>query len=376
MAPFLRQFHWLRHLLQKKLNVRSVSLTVVELCKSGERSIIAALEPMKKPTATQTQSNITLQSPRPDILSILLAIERSYPSLLQCLKRVLTDEEGKASTGLITYQMILLFEAILNGLHRHSTIAAKEDVAQAKQSKKPKSRVKTNTVRAKPASASAETAGGNIPGQIARLLEAMILSLDQSILEQCSLLEGYLFVLLERVGKILCLFVLGDLQSSPQLQIDPSHLPLPSGLAKTSDDEVTRKAAEGEARCLIGVLEKALAFVDQNRERMIAISRNNASPTCYLFDAAQSNTDGENPSTNRIRSIAGNARERLQNTLLKAVFGDEDPAFDYSLPAPKLSAPIFDPDNQGIAPPGIKDTSEWFTQEVWRLLGWDILARV
>ncbi|EMC98451.1 hypothetical protein BAUCODRAFT_32491 [Baudoinia panamericana UAMH 10762] len=69
-------------------------------------------------------------------------------------------------------------------------------------------------------------------------------------------------------------------------------------------------------------------------------------------------------------SLAVHAREKLQRTLLKCTFGDrQDDALmdclkmpgmpEKALPMPKV---------------GEVDVREWFTEEVWRLVGWDVLS--
>lgn len=357
--------------MQKKLNVKSLSLTAVELCKTGGKVITSVLEPNKKPSSTRTTQKTATRPAEPDVISTLRVIERSYPSLLHCLKKLSTAGEGNAGAGLVLHHIILLFKSVLNGLHLHSTATAKEAIARARPPKA-KGRTKTNKTKTTQVSASADHVGDdNIARQITHLLEAMVLSLDPSIQEQCNLLEGFLFLTLDRVGKMLCLFVLGDLQSSCQLRLDPVELPLPGGLTQTQNDEITKKGAECEARHLVVILEKALAFTDQNKERMAAISTNKAS-TCNLFKTIEQDTVGDKSATHVVPSITERVRTKLQNTLLRAVFGDQDPSFKDSLPAPEIPESIPGPVEQDTK---TDDTPEWFTREVWRLLGWEILSR-
>jgi hypothetical protein len=68
--------------------------------------------------------------------------------------------------------------------------------------------------------------------------------------------------------------------------------------------------------------------------------------------------------------LLSSVKTKLQNTLLKAVFGQDDPLFSDSLVQPVKPAEDRCPHSQTLDKP----VSEWFTQEVWRLLGWEILA--
>lgn len=67
------------------------------------------------------------------------------------------------------------------------------------------------------------------------------------------------------------------------------------------------------------------------------------------------------------------ARIRLQNTLIKAVFGEQAS----SSFGPALEPPDFPPDDEIMteiaAHAGAADIRDWFKSEVWRLIGWDVL---
>jgi len=86
---------------------------------------------------------------------------------------------------------------------------------------------------------------------------------------------------------------------------------------------------------------------------------------------SSSSKDGSNSSFSN--AFAKQVKEKLQNTLLKGVFGGDDETFRDCLQLPPV------PENgTGETPPSQVDpaelTPEWFTGEVWRILGWDILA--
>lgn len=65
--------------------------------------------------------------------------------------------------------------------------------------------------------------------------------------------------------------------------------------------------------------------------------------------------------------------EKLQNTLLKGIFGGDDEMFRDSL---QLS-PVLENGARETPPSQVdpaEPTPERFTDEMWRILGWDILA--
>jgi hypothetical protein len=67
-------------------------------------------------------------------------------------------------------------------------------------------------------------------------------------------------------------------------------------------------------------------------------------------------------------------KKKLQNTLLSAVFGG-DPMFKGSLKGPELpgEAELEKLRTHESIPE--KTVPDWFVQEVWALLGWDILMK-
>ena len=72
--------------------------------------------------------------------------------------------------------------------------------------------------------------------------------------------------------------------------------------------------------------------------------------------------------------LSAQAKDRLQRTLIHCMFGD-DGAGEHDEFADVLRMPA----RLGSVPnmPKVedKDVGEWFTGEVWRLVGWDLLGK-
>jgi hypothetical protein len=82
-----------------------------------------------------------------------------------------------------------------------------------------------------------------------------------------------------------------------------------------------------------------------------------------------SSKDGSGGSSNAFAKQV----EKLQNTLLKGIFGGDDEMFRDSL---QLS-PVLENGARETPPSQVdpaETTPERFTDEMWRILGWDILA--
>jgi hypothetical protein len=72
--------------------------------------------------------------------------------------------------------------------------------------------------------------------------------------------------------------------------------------------------------------------------------------------------------------LATKAKESLQRTLVRCMFGTRDADNDNLLgDCLKLPPATFKP----VPAPKVKsaDVGQWFQEEVWRLLGWEILSR-
>jgi hypothetical protein len=73
-------------------------------------------------------------------------------------------------------------------------------------------------------------------------------------------------------------------------------------------------------------------------------------------------------------SCAGAVMDKMQNSLLRALFGDQDQAFMNSLGRPADVESIDEVEGQ-MAEINKNITSEWFIGEVWDNVGWDVLTR-
>ena len=175
----------------------------------------------------------------------------------------------------------------------------------------------------------------------------MLTSIDPSKKSHSEILEGCLCAFLNHLGSSLSVVVFSsDAQPTEQQGIFPGVLP-PQGLQDMSelDPETAVRAVQLEAPYLISILEKVMSFVNGHQ----AITSSHSA------------------------SLLSLSKEKLQNTLLRGVFGDDDEKFRNA-----LQRQVAQSENGVEADlrirPDQAETPEWFTGEVWRILGWDILA--
>ena len=318
----------------------------VNLCKVVESEVASAIQVTQ--AAGRPKTSAMLQMEKPNFTATMHGAVAAFGLLIQALGK-LSGPADRQDVGHVTYHLVCLYGAAMKTLHQRCKAKAETDTANKTAAKPPRQKRTTKSTKSRTGhqtDAPVES-GDEMAIQITHLLGTMALSLNVFYTEHQDLLEGFLHILLSRVGKLLCLFVFQDLRLRPDLYADPAKLPEPEGLEEADLGETALLAAQLEAIHLIWLLERIMALL-------------NADP-CISTEKDDGRT--------RFVSIT---RKRLQSTLLLAVYGP-DRAFKDPLQHPAQS----ELDSlQAFAQVSDRPVSDWFTQEVWRLLGWEMLAEV
>ena len=307
-------------------------------------------EPSQK-SSTQTQSPTASSN----LESTALVIRRSYASILQGLDELCSRSDRTSEVGGVVYEVIVLFETILAKM---STLANEV----AKEAEESNSKAKTGKAKSRaPKQAHTPSQGHHATCQsLAQLMAIMLTTLDPSKESQSQILEGCLCAFLDHLGSSLSLAVFVDDQLSEQREMFTGILP-PQGLQdiSTFDSETATRAVQLEAPYLIYILENVMTFVDGHQALM-------SSRSASLFSLSKNSWTSSNVFAKQIK-------EKLQNTLLKGVFGSGEKTFRNSLQRPAGPDTSVDEDLPARPDPAVQ-TPDWFTGEVWRILGWNILA--
>ncbi|PWY67169.1 hypothetical protein BO70DRAFT_418840 [Aspergillus heteromorphus CBS 117.55] len=341
-APFMRQFYTLQKVLQKRPNHASIVKAAVELCSTATRNVLGAIE--------EPASKATLQLKKPDVLATLHSTASAYELLIRALNKLSATEKAMRDAGRIIYQIVRLYEAILEALSRYCLLKTSHTpLGTTVGARTARRRQRARTQRSKTACMQKDP-DDETATEMSALLSKMALSLDKSSIHEQSVLEGFLFVLLSRVGKLLCLFTFQDLRLRPDLRVDPSKLPLPEGLKEMDVDDKSLHAAAIEAKHLVWPLERIVAALD-----------------------APSASPSDSGIVSRSTPFVAKVKDKLQGTLLQSVFGPD------STWATTLQRPV-QPEERDLerlrACTQIPEQSvpDWFVQEVWRLFGWELVA--
>lgn len=292
-----------------------------------------------------------------DVESTAVAVQRTIPTVVQGLDRLCANPDTSSHFGSAVYDVVVLFEAVLSQLSSIALQNAREStniVGKRVGPTKPKSR----TVK-KTAAVAVTNHHGACQG-LAKLAACVMLSLDPLNNGHNQILEGCLCALLDHLGSSLSTAVFTDEQPVEQQSTFTGVVP-PQGLQDLSDIDprTAVQAVQMEAPYLVYILDKVMTFINVHQGVMTTEST-------PLFSLQKTTKTSRG-------AFAQKIKEKLQNTLLKGVFGDDDETFRDSLRRPPEAAN--DAVDEFSAQVGVcEGTPKWLTSELWRILGWDILT--
>lgn len=347
-TSLMRQIYNMQRALQRRQNGKDLANNAVILCKEAEHSVLDIIQREVRSQFLHIDTEISMMV-KPNTSTVLQAVELAFNLAYRALHKICnTSTRDKSDQGKsqITYYIVCLFESITIALTQYCTAMSKSQIeieksSQIRKSTKIQAKRPKADKRARKATRGDDSAikEEGIVQELTDLLCNMAMLLDPVKEEDRKVMEGFLFVVLDRVGKMLALYVFNDTQ--PPYENCPT-LKLPNGLESMRQEDLSMNIGQCEAGYLIKLLK--VFFADER------------SSTTQM-------------SVTRTQFISG-MRNKLQKTLLQAVFGIDEPLFQEGLKRPATPPPQ-DCDSE------MHDKiafSEWFTQELWMLVGWDMLA--
>ena len=368
----MRHLHTLHRLTaQKKPNSRDLASVLVQLTaviiealsvpeirhllKSGD-----AAKPTASVTRDQLKNATQIQSKvLDDYKSLLQVLFRTFLYLLKGLDKLTNDAEGAILQGQVVYNIIKLFREALDLI---ATSDSLDNASKAVNKGRGGAKRTVHTARTVPYPRDFRMPTSRFLVTMAASLNTTKAALSQTAHQH--IFEGFMHILLEKVGQGFQLFVFEDGKGENLGGTTP-------GIGCSGGDigyEKEMAMLEASAPYLIWILERAIILLNRSMERMRA-------PTDERLEGGGAqmilpSKDGRLPTHDK-SNLAGWAKTKLQNTLLKAVFGGDDKVFADSLNEPV--DPELDLDSE-IAVTTEADMANWFKQEVWRLVGWDRLG--
>ena len=272
---------------------------------------------------------------------------RTLPVLLAGLDKLGKTVEGLKQQGQVVYNFVRLFRELLERINVVSVMQA---------TKRPLSRKKPNKIQAQSEHRTSESPSSPEDAimELCRLIIRMAACLDTTKAAHNAISEGFLHFLFNQIGSLLKIFVFGN-SGNDILDEELQGQPRPT-LGSNRELKQGLSSIEPAAPYLIWILERAMIL--RTRQQGLAVGGDSCIVAIKLIKQTNKNNQ------------LGTSRLQLQHTLLKSLFGEHTKDFENA-----LRQPIY-PDlaiNDGVRICKEGEVADWYKQEVWRLIGWDIL---
>ncbi|KAF1349343.1 hypothetical protein EJ07DRAFT_169408 [Lizonia empirigonia] len=280
---------------------------------------------------------------------------RGFMSVLVGLGRMADHSDSQRLSNLVVCELADMFKTVLVAIESVAHKTAQQRPLQGAESKRAKDM------------ANAKTMKESVPARaLAHLLIGLLGFLDKTNPLHQQLFDGFVYLLLERVGRRLFYCTFGR-HRSHTVEGDVEPIPEPKSLEEITKRDTEALGTHLEVKALILVLERAMGLAPNHMNAQIASvnrNQNRVGRTLSLKNL---------PSASRAR-LSPVAKDRLQRTLVTCMYGNkvDDEFLDVlTKPIPSMRLGSL----QNVARVEDKDVEEWYKKEVWRLVGWDVLAK-
>lgn len=302
----------------------------------------------------RTVESIPLHQDKSDFALALKVCARAFLSVLVGVNKIAGSAQDSRLPSLVVCELVELFNTALNAIEVSAHHTAHIISSEPPQPKKKKVKPLVDTVRE---SASARA--------MAHFLISLLGHLDKADSTHQKIFDGFAYILFERVGKQLYYCTFGR-HRSEDMERNIAQLTKPQAVADNAKQDTNSLAVRLEVKALILILERAmgLAPYHMNPQTAKLTKANRLGRTLSLKTL---------PAASRAR-LSPIAKERLQRTLISCMYGEtaHDEFLDIltkPIPAVRLGA------LPNVAKVEDNDVEEWYKKEVWRLVGWDVLAK-
>ncbi|KAH9829204.1 mitochondrial large ribosomal subunit YmL35 [Teratosphaeria destructans] len=350
----------MRHLFQVHLALKSHSRAEPDILAHHLVEAASSLPQVVRATVDQLPKRFLTST---DLLKTnLTAAARVVVTLMVGFNRLNSVAGGAEVQGQVIYAFVQMFGSFLNNI---------ELVAEAEAGKPPPTDFErcAKTLKGKP-KAPPKNAGNmnDTPtlNSITVFITSILDQLDPKIEVHSSLFEGFAYKALQKIGARLYISVFGRPRGR-SIDAEIAATRLEDDIEDTTDvgpetikQQVDSKKARLEAPYLIHLLT-----------RIMTAAPSHLNPHGFERFSKPKKVSKKDPKGALVLA----AKESLQNTLVNCVFGmegvGEDGDLKQCLRLPSAMSA------KKVEMPKVKeaDSEEWFTQEVWRLIGWDVLGR-
>jgi hypothetical protein len=312
-----------------------------------------------------------------DLPTKMTAAGRVVAGILAGSQKLLRMPGGEALIGKVTYALVQMYGKLLTGFETISRAETSADTPteQTTDGKPPSAKPK---LKAKGGAHRVNIRDVPAMNALASLLSGIMRQLDAKQDSHRDIFEGFVYSILSKLGNRVYTVNFSQPRAASIAEEIEAKLnsddPDPESNNATKDHISTRQA-HLEAPYLLHLLKQSLALTPSF---LSSLSPTNPKET------STTNPNSNKPSKPKPKpgsitktSLSLAAKQRLQSTLVNAIFGPEGIDEDSDLFLNGLQLPPAEACGGTVSVPRVKEVEvgEWFQGEVWRLLGWEVLGR-
>jgi hypothetical protein len=299
----------------------------------------------------------SLDADRSDFSHALTISARAFMSVLVGITKMTDTSSDERLSSLVVCELAATFKAALLAIEAAAHYTADAASAIPPPSTKGKGKATISVPKE------------SIPARsLAHFLIGLLGLLEKTNIIHQKVFDGFAFLLLEQVGKRLYYCTFGRHRSS---NIEDELTPLPES---SNPDDRSKQDCEAlgtrlELKALILILERAMGLAPHHMNP--ATSKATKSPDSNRLRRTLSMKTLPAAPKGRLSPLA---KDRLQRTLVACMYGNkQDDEFLDVLTKPVPAMRVGNLSN--VAKIDDNDVEQWYKEEVWRLVGWDIMAR-
>ena len=307
-----------------------------------------------------------------DLPTTMTAAGRVVAGILAGTQKLIRMSGGEALVGKVTYALVQMYGKLLTGFGTISkaettTDAPTEQTADGKTlsaKQKPKAKGGAHRVNIR-----------DVPAMnaLAILLAGIMRQLDAKQDSHRDLFEGFVYSIFSKLGNRI--YTVNFSQPRAASIAEEIEATLSADNQESETNPPTHNAsirqAHLEAPYLLHLLKQSLALTPS----FLSPAPNAKDTTTNSKTSKSKPTPKPGSITKTSLSLA--AKQRLQSTLVNAIFGPEGIDEESDLFLNGLQLPPAEAGGKTFVVPKVKEVEvgEWFQGEVWRLLGWEVLGR-
>lgn len=298
-----------------------------------------------------------LHSDKSDFATALSVCARAFMSILVGVYKLSETYRNGQMAGKIVSELAHMFKSALNSIELLAKRTAQTHTTQPIPPRKAKSK-EYRTALGESSSAYA----------ISHLLNSFLGFLDKADELHQKIFDAFLFVLFDRVGRRLYYCTFGRSRSS---SVQDSIMPVqPSqDTNKATEHNLEAFSIKLEVKALVLILERAMGLAPNHMNPSTGRTRKDATHLSRTLSFKNL------PTASKAR-LSPLAKDRLQRTLVACMYGGAENASDEFLDIlTKPMPPMRGLSTQNVTKVKDEDVESWYMEEVWKLVGWDILAR-